>query len=83
MSIFEKIDTERHRRDIYLCKPVSEVRAAEVSTAEPNARKPNPSTFLKDSTAESAIPANSVTPMSGSIRLIEHETPAVSKSTQA
>ena len=83
MSIFEKIDTERHRRDIYLCKPVSQPSTADVSPAEPDARKPNSSTSLKNSTTESAIPANSVTPISSPMSLIDHETSAVSKSTQA
>jgi len=76
MTIFEKIDTVRHRRDINLCKPVSQPSTAEVSPAEPGASKPKPATFLKHSTTESAIPANSVTPIS------TPETPAVSDRTE-
>jgi hypothetical protein len=82
MSIVEKIDTERHRRDIYLCKPVVQPSTAGFSPAEPEGMKPNLSTFLKDSTTESAIPPSSVTPIARPISLIGDETPPVSKSTQ-
>ena len=64
MTIFEKIDTERHRRDINLCKPVIQPSTVEVFPAEPDASKPKTPAFLKHSTTESAIPANSVTPIS-------------------
>ena len=83
MSIFEKIDRVRHRRDINLCKPVIQPNTAEVSPAEPNASKPKPPTFLKQSTAESAILAKSVTPISTPIKLMDRETPVVSDRTEA
>jgi len=83
MTIFEKIDTERHRRDINLCKPLSRPCTAEVSPAEPGAGKPKPPVSLKHSTAESAISANSATPISTPIRRIDQETPAVLDRTEA
>ncbi len=64
MTIFEKIDTNRHRRDINLCKPVIWPSAAEVSPDEPASSKSKPQTFPNRSTTESAIPASSVTPIS-------------------
>ena len=83
MSIFEKIDPERHRRDIYLCKPVSQPSPVSVSPPEPEARKRGLSRFLKDLTTESAIPAKLVTPISSPANLIDQETRAVSNRTEA
>lgn len=83
MNIFERVDTERHRRDINLCKPGSQPSTAEVSAAEPHASKPKPGTFLKHSSTESAIPANSVTSISTPIRIIDQETAAVLNRTEA
>jgi hypothetical protein len=77
MSIFEKIDTERHRRDMNLCRPVSQPDATGFSVAEPDAIKPNPSTFSEDYSGEHTIPGKSVTPVS----LIGIRAPGVSKST--
>ena len=45
MTIFEKIDTERHRRDIYLCKPLSRPDATSFLVTQPDAI-PNPSVSL-------------------------------------
>jgi hypothetical protein len=83
MTIFEKIDRVRHRRDINLCKPVTQPNTAEVSPAEPDAGQPNPPTFLKQSTTERGILAKSVTPISTPIKLMDHETPAVPDHTEA
>jgi len=78
MSIFEKIDTERHRRDINLCRPISQPDATGFSVAEPDEIKPNPSAFSDDYSREHAIPAKSVTP----IGFIGTQAPGVSKSAQ-
>jgi hypothetical protein len=82
MSIFEKIDTERHRRDINLCKPVSQPDATGFSVAEPDAI-PNPLVSFDDSSKEPTIPANSVTSIANSVRCLNPQMPAVSKSTEA
>ena len=52
MSIFEKIDLERHRRDINLCRPVSQPDATGFSGAEPEAIETNSSVFLSDYSEE-------------------------------
>lgn len=78
MSIFEKIDTERHRRDINLCRPVSQPDATGFSVAESDAIKPNPSAFSDDYSGEHTIPGKSVTP----IGFIGTQAIGVSKSTQ-
>ena len=71
MSIFEKIDTERHRRDIDLCKPVRQPDTTSLSGAEPASIEPNPSAFNEDRT----IPDKSVTPT----LVMGTQAPAVSK----
>ena len=63
MSIIEKSDVERHRRDINLCRPVSQPDATGFSVAEPEEIKPNPSAFSDDYSREHAIPGKSVTPI--------------------
>jgi hypothetical protein len=63
MSIIEKSDVERHRRDINLCRPVSQPDATGFSVAEPQEIKPNPSAFSDDYSREHAIPGKSVTPI--------------------
>jgi hypothetical protein len=78
MSIFEKIDTQRHRRDINLCKPASLPDATGFSVAEPDAIKSTPSAFFDDYRKEHTIPARSVTP----IGFIGTQAPGVSKSTK-
>ncbi len=62
MKIFEKIDIERHRKDINLCKPVSQPDATGFSEAEPDAT-PNPPTSVEGTFGKSAIPVKSVTPI--------------------
>lgn len=62
MTIFEKIDTARHRKDINLCRPVSQPDATGFSVAEPNAIEPGPSTFSDDYSGEQTVPGKSVTP---------------------
>src|SRR6266700_6208216 len=63
MSIIKKSDVERHRRDINLCRPVSQPDATGFSVAEPDEIKPNPSAFSDDYSREHAIPGKSVTPI--------------------
>ena len=82
MSIFEKIDTERHRRDINLCKPVSQPDATGFSVAEPDAI-PGPSASIEDSSERPTIPAKTVTPIANSVRRFNSRAPAGSKSTEA
>jgi hypothetical protein len=77
MSIFEKIDTARHRRDIYLCRPVSQPDATGFSGAEPDAI-PNPSGSLEDSLEEPVIPVKSVTPLANSAHRLNPQKPPVS-----
>jgi len=79
MSIFEKIDTARHRRDINLCRPVSQPDATGFSVAEPDAI---PMSF-EYSAEEPPIPAKSVTPIANSVRRLNLQGPATSKSTEA
>ena len=62
MRIFEKIDTARHRRDINLCRPVSQPDATGFSVAEPDGI-PNPSASFEDYSEEHTIPAKSATPI--------------------
>ena len=62
MGIFEKIDTERHRRDINLCKPVRQQDATGFSAAEPNAVEASPSDLVEDPSGEQALPQKAVTP---------------------
>jgi hypothetical protein len=83
MSIIEKRDLERHRRDIYLCKPVIQPGTTGFSPAEPGVMNPTPSRIFRDSLSESTIPGKSVTPISGPITMIDHQALPVSKSSQA
>ena len=78
MSIIEKSDVERHRRDINLYRPVSHPDVTGFSVAEPDEIKPNASAFSDDYSREHAIPGKSVTP----IGFIGTRAPGVSKSTQ-
>ena len=57
MSIFEKIDIERHRRDIYVCSPVSQPDATGFSGAEADAIDESIRAF-EDYSGEHALPAN-------------------------
>lgn len=78
MSIFEKIDTARHRRDIYLCRPMSQPDATGFSGAEPDPIEPNPSAFIEDYSTEHSIPGKSATPTP----VMWTQTVAASKETQ-
>ena len=78
MSIIEKSDVERHRRDINLCRPVSQPDATGFSVEEQEAIEPNPSAFFDDSSREHAVPGKSVAP----VGFIGTQAPGVSKSTQ-
>ncbi len=81
MSIFEKIDTARHRRDINLCKPVSQPDATGFSLSEPDTI-PGPSASIEDSSVRHSVPVKTVTPIASSVRRFNSQTPAVSKSTE-
>lgn len=59
MPIFEKIDMERHRRDINLCKPVSQPDATGYSGVESDEIRTNPSPFFADISEEHSTPAKS------------------------
>lgn len=75
MQIFEKIDTARHRRDINLCRPVSQPDATGILGAEPKAIEPILSASIEDHSAE---PGKSVTPT----LVVGSQPVAVSKETQ-
>ena len=77
MSIFEKIDTERHRRDINLCKPVSQPDATGFSGVEPGAIEAKPSAFFADYSEEHSVPEKSV-PIAKSIGRIAPQKPTIS-----
>ena len=82
MSIFEKIDTARHRKDINLCRPVSQPDATGFSGAEPE-EIPTPSGSFEDSSGKPTIPVKSVTPIANSVRRLNPQTPTASNSTEA
>ena len=82
MPIFKKIDTERHRRDIFLCVPVSPPDATGYSIAEPDGI-PVQAASSEDSSREPAIPAKSATPIADSVRRFNPRRPPVSKTTEA
>lgn len=63
MSIVEKSDRERHRRDIHLCSPVSQPDATGFSGAQPDATETDPSTLSDDRSGTRTIPGNAVTPI--------------------
>ncbi len=62
MKIFEKIDIARHRRDINLCRPVSQPDATGYSGAESDGI-PDPSESFEVSSEEHTIPVKSATPI--------------------
>jgi hypothetical protein len=66
MSIIAKTDRERHRKDINLCRPTSQPEATGFPLAEPEAIRPNPSTFSDDYSGEHAIPGKSGVPTANS-----------------
>jgi hypothetical protein len=78
MKIFEKRDTERHRRDINLCKPLTQPDATGFSGDETQAIEPNPSALVEDYPGEHTCSGDSVIP-TGSIRT---QAPTISKGTQ-
>lgn len=67
MAIFEKIDMQRHRRDINLCKPVSQPDATGFSGAGPDEIEAKPSASLSGHSAEHSTPVKSI-PIVKSIR---------------
>jgi len=82
MIIFEKIDTERHRRDMNLCKPVSQPDATGFSGAAPDEMETKPSAFFADYSEEHSTPAKSV-PIAKLISRIAAQKSAISKDKEA
>jgi len=82
MTIFEKINTERHRRDINLCRPVSQPDATGFSGTEPDATDAKLSAFFADCPEENNTPEKSV-PITKSIGQFAAEKPAQSKGKEA
>ncbi len=78
MTIFEKRDTERHRRDINLCKPVSLPDATGFSGSAPEEIEAKTSVFFADYSEEHTTPAKS-TPITQSIGRTAAQKPAISK----
>jgi hypothetical protein len=78
MSIIEKSDVERHRRDINLCRPASQPDATGFSVVETEAIKQGPSAFSDDYSEEHTVPGKSVTPTG----FIGTQAPGAGKSTQ-
>ena len=79
MTIFEKIDMQRHRRDINLCKPVSQPDATGFSGVAPDEiETKSSSAFFADYTEEHSSPAKSV-PIAKSIGRSGTQMPAMSK----
>jgi hypothetical protein len=78
MMIFETIDTEHHRRDISLCKPMSGPDATGFSGAEPNTSEAEPSSFLTDYSEEHSSPRKSA-PTAKLIGCIASQKPALSR----
>ena len=78
MTIFEKIDTQRHRRDINLCRPVSLPDATGFSGVAADEIDAKPSSFFADYSEEHSMPAKSV-PIAKSIGRSATQTPAISK----
>ena len=79
MTIFERIDIQRHRRDINLCKPVSQPDATGFSGVGPDEIEAKRSAFFSDYSEEHSTPAKSV-PIAKSISGAAAQKPATSKS---
>lgn len=82
MSIFEKIDMGRHRRDINLCKPVSQPDATGYSGVEPGAIEVIPSVSFADNSGEDSIPGRPEPIVKPTGRIVAQE-PAISKDKEA
>jgi hypothetical protein len=78
MTIVEKTDSQRHRRDINLCKPASVPDATGFSGVAADETEIKPSVFFADSAEENSTPSKSV-PISSSIGRITAQKPAISK----
>jgi hypothetical protein len=68
MSIFEKIDRARHRRDINLCKPLSEPYATGFSWAEPDTVIDQREAVEGSSEESPAVPIKPLTSNDSSVR---------------
>ncbi len=78
MNIFEKIDTQRHRRDINLCKPVSQPDATGFSGVESDAIDTKQSVLFADNSEEPGAPGKSV-PIAKSVGRIAPPKPSISE----
>lgn len=78
MTIFEKLDMQRHRRDINLCKPVSLPDATGFSGVAPDEIETKPSVFFADCSEEHSTRAKTV-PITKSIGRIPAQKQATSK----
>ena len=78
MTVFEKMDTQRHRRDINLCKPVSLPDATGFSGVAPDEVDAKTSAFFADYSEEHTTPTKSI-PIAKSIGRTAAQEPAISK----
>jgi len=76
MSIITKNNRERHRKDIFLCGPVSRPDATGFSVDEPDAVEPKSSALLADLCGEHSIHGKAKSPIARSVA-------SISKSTEA
>jgi len=76
MTIFERIDRQRHRRDINLCKPVSQPDATGFSGVAPD--EIQPPSFFADYSEEHSTSEKSA-PIAKSIGRVAAQKPAISK----
>jgi hypothetical protein len=74
MSIIAKNDRERHRKDIFLCGPISQPDATGFSVGEPDAIEPKPSAFFADFCLEHSIHGKSKSPITKSVASISKST---------
>ena len=78
MTIFEKIDMARHRRDVNLCKPLSQPDATGFSGVAPDEIETKPSVCFSDYSEEHGIAAKTVPIAKANLR-IASQMPAISK----
>lgn len=78
MTISERVDTQRHRRDINLCPPVSQPDATGFSGEAPDEIETIPSAFFADYSEEQSTPPES-SPIAKSISRSAAQKPAISK----
>lgn len=82
MTIFEKIDTHRHRRDLDLCKAVSQPDATGFSGVVPDEAEAKPCAFFADDIEEDSLEAKSA-PIAKSTGNTAAQEPTISKDKRA